>query len=89
MQIAMTEYHIRLILYAKLVNLPPELILRSYDDRYREWIKSERIIWCNNTGQRRNNRWTVEQNNSFDGWLCARWNFKSIGRKSIKRIPIK
>jgi hypothetical protein len=88
----MTEYHIRLLLYAKLIQISPELILQLYNESYSRWIKEERIVWCNQTGQVQNGQWTVEQNNLFDEWLCNRWNFsRSIEmiRKSIKRIPIK
>jgi hypothetical protein len=86
------EYHLRLLLYAKLVQISPELILQLYNESYSRWIKEERIVWCNQTGQVQNGQWTVNQNNLFDEWLCNRWNFsRSIEmiRKSIKRIPIK
>jgi hypothetical protein len=88
----MTEYHIRLLLYAKLAQISPELILQLYNASYSRWIKEERIVWCDQTGQIQNGRWTVDQNNLFDEWLCYRWNFSrpiEMIRKSIKRIPIK
>lgn len=85
----MTEYHIRLLLYAKLIQISPELILQLYNEAYSRWVKEERIVWCNQTGQVQNSQWTVEQNNLFDEWLCNRWKSIEMIRKSIKRIPIK
>jgi hypothetical protein len=79
------EYHIRLLLYSKLVNIFPDIVYKLYVDHYSQWITSERVVWCTETGQSQNGRWTIEQNNLFDEWLCNRWNFaKSIVRKSIK-----
>jgi glycerophosphoryl diester phosphodiesterase len=79
------EYHIRLILYSKLVNSTPEIILRDYDLLYSQWIKDERLVWCSQTKQVKNGCWTVDQNNLFDQWLCNRWDFKPpIVRESIK-----